>query len=83
MYDQVGGIICTCTSGWKFSVYMYLKLVVLCVHVPQVGGIVCTCTYDQVGGIICTCTSGWKFSVYMYLMQVGGTAFDPIDYLLL
>ena len=62
---------------------MYLRLVLLCVHVPQVGSIVCTCMYNQVGGIICTCTSGWKFSVYMYLMQVGGTAFDPIDYLLL
>ena len=25
------------------DLYMYLRLVVLCVHVPQVGGIVCTC----------------------------------------
>ena len=42
---------------------MYLRLVVLCVHVPQVGGIVCTCAYlrlvvlrvhvPQVGGIVC------------------------------
>ena len=44
---------------------MYLRLVVLCVHVPQIGSIVCTCTYlrlvvlcvhvPQVGGILCTC----------------------------
>ena len=41
---QVDSIVCTCTSGWWYCVYMYLRLVVLCVHVPQVGGIVCTCT---------------------------------------
>ena len=37
---------------------MYLRLVVLCVHVPQVGG------------IVCTCTSGWWYCVYMYLRLV-------------
>ena len=55
---QVGGILCTCTSGWWYCVYMYLRLVVLCVHVPQVGG------------IVCTCTSGWWYCVYMYLRLV-------------
>ena len=38
--------------------YMYLRLVVLCVHVPQVGS------------IVCTCTSGWWYYVYMYLRLV-------------
>ena len=56
--------------------YKYLRLVVLCVHVPQVGGIACTCPsvsvvlcvhVPQVGGIACTCTSGWWYCVYMYL----------------
>ena len=70
-------IVRTCTSGWWHCVYIYLGLVVLCVHVPQVGSIVCTCQYlglvvlcvhvPQVGGIVCTCTSGWWYCVYMYL----------------
>ena len=49
---------------------MYLRLVVMYVHVPQVGRLVCTCTsgwwfwwycvhVPQVGSIVCTCTSGW------------------------
>ena len=56
---QVGGTVCTSTSGWWYCVYMYLGLVVLCVHVylrlvvlcvqvPQVGGIVCTSPRDVV-----------------------------------
>ena len=39
---------CTCTSGWWYCVYMYLRLVVLYVHVPQFGGIVCTSPGDVV-----------------------------------
>ena len=37
---------------------MYLRLVVLCVHVPQAGS------------IVCTCTSGWWCCVYTYLRLV-------------
>ena len=40
---SVHTIQCVLCCIW-YGVYMYLRLVVLCVHVPQVGGIVCTCT---------------------------------------
>ena len=49
------GILHTC--GILYT-YMYLRLVVLCVHVPPVGS------------IVCTCTSGWWYCVYMYLRLV-------------
>ena len=37
---------------------MYLRLVVLCVHVPHIGG------------SVCKCSSGWWYCVYMYLRLV-------------